>query len=55
VLLSDLLAGTFPHHFSIALGLCFVVIVYFLPGGVTRLLERLYHSWRAQQARTGAH
>ena len=36
VLLSEYLAGTFPHHFSIALGLCFVVIVYFLPGGVTR-------------------
>jgi branched-chain amino acid transport system permease protein len=46
VLLSEYLAGSFPHHFSIALGLCFVVIVYFLPGGVTRLLLRIYHSWR---------
>lgn len=46
VLLSEFLAGTFPHHFSIALGLCFVVIVYFLPGGITRLVLRLYHSWR---------
>ena len=45
VLLSDFLAGTFPHHFGIALGLCFVVIVYFLPGGITRLLLNLYHSW----------
>jgi branched-chain amino acid transport system permease protein len=35
VLLSEFLAGTFPHHFSVALGLCFVVIVYFLPGGVS--------------------
>ena len=55
VLLSDFLAGTFPHHFGIALGLCFVVIVYFLPGGIARLVERLYHFWRQQQARTGAH
>jgi branched-chain amino acid transport system permease protein len=56
VLLSEYLAGTFPHHFSIALGLCFVVIVYFLPGGITRLVLRLYHSWRAQlTARSGAH
>jgi branched-chain amino acid transport system permease protein len=54
VLLSEYLAGTFPHHFSIVLGLCFVVIVYFLPGGVTRLLLRLYHSWRTRGARAGA-
>jgi branched-chain amino acid transport system permease protein len=40
VLLSEYLAGTFPHHFSIALGLCFVVIVYFLPGGIAPLIER---------------
>jgi branched-chain amino acid transport system permease protein len=54
VLLSEFLAGTFPHHFSIALGLCFVVIVYFLPGGVTRLLLRLYHSWRLPQIKREA-
>jgi branched-chain amino acid transport system permease protein len=51
VLLSEYLAGVFPHHFSIALGLCFVVIVYFLPGGVTRLVLRLHHSWRLPRAR----
>jgi branched-chain amino acid transport system permease protein len=51
VLLSEFLAGSFPHHFSIALGLCFVVIVYFLPGGVTRLVLRLYHWWRLPRAR----
>lgn len=54
VLLSEFLAGTFPHHFSIALGLCFVVIVYFLPGGITRLLLRLYHSWRLPQIKREA-
>ena len=46
VLLSEYLAGTFPHHFGIALGLCFVVIVYFLPGGIAPLVERAYRCWR---------
>jgi branched-chain amino acid transport system permease protein len=46
VLLSDYLAGTFPHHFGIALGMCFVVIVYFLPGGVAVLIERHYGAWK---------
>lgn len=44
VLLSEFLAGTFPHHFSIALGLCFVVIVYFIPGGLAPLIERYWLS-----------
>ena len=44
VLLSEYLAGTFPHHFAIALGLCFVVIVYFLPGGIAPLIERYWHA-----------
>ncbi len=46
ILLSEYLAGTFPHHFSIALGLCFVVIVYFLPGGIAPLLERVMQKLR---------
>jgi branched-chain amino acid transport system permease protein len=50
VLLSEYLAGTFPHHFGIALGLCFVVIVYFLPGGVAPLAERAYRHWIAARA-----
>jgi branched-chain amino acid transport system permease protein len=44
VLLSEYFSGTFPRHFGIALGLCFVVIVYFLPGGIAALVERAYHS-----------
>ena len=40
VLLSEILAGTFPHHFTVALGLCFVVLVFYLPGGVTPWLNR---------------
>lgn len=50
VLLSEYLAGVFPHHFGIALGLCFVVIVYFLPGGVAPLLERHWKSLDAMRA-----
>ena len=49
VLLSEVLSGSFPHHFGIALGLCFVVIVYFLPGGIARAVERL--AQRAAPAR----
>ena len=51
VLLSEFLAGTFPHHFGIALGLCFVVIVFYLPGGVARWLERVRE--RAGAGRAG--
>lgn len=46
VLLSEFLAGTFPHHFSIALGLCFIVIVYFIPGGLAPLIERYWERLR---------
>jgi branched-chain amino acid transport system permease protein len=47
VLLSEYFSGTFPRHFPIALGLCFVVIVYFLPGGVAPLIERWYYAFDA--------
>ena len=40
VLLKEYLAGS--RYFSIALGLCFVVIVYLIPGGISPLLERYY-------------
>jgi branched-chain amino acid transport system permease protein len=42
VLLFEVLSGKFPHHFNIALGICFVVIVYFLPGGIIGLLDRAW-------------
>ena len=50
ILLSEYLAGSFPHHFGIALGLCFVVIVFFLPRGVAGPVERLVHSFRTPRA-----
>ena len=39
VLLFDVLSAEFPHQFNIVLGACFIVIVYFLPHGVTGVLE----------------
>jgi branched-chain amino acid transport system permease protein len=51
VLLFELLSGTFPHHFGIALGICFVVIVFYLPGGVMALVDR----WSAWLRRPALH
>jgi branched-chain amino acid transport system permease protein len=42
VMLSEVLAGT--RYFSIILGLCFIVIVYFIPGGLAPLIERHWQS-----------
>jgi len=39
IVLSELLQTEFPFWFSILLGIVFMVIVYFLPRGVTGLLE----------------
>lgn len=50
VLLSEYLAGRFPYHFSIALGLCFVVIVYFLPRGIVGLLQSAGGQFRLRVA-----
>ena len=45
VLLSEYFSGAYPRHFPIALGLCFVVSVYFLPGGIAPLVERAYRGF----------
>jgi len=45
VLLSEYFSGAFAGSFPIALGLCFVVIVYFLPGGIAPLVERYYQAF----------
>jgi branched-chain amino acid transport system permease protein len=42
VLLSEYLSGSFPYHFNIVLGICFVLIVFFLPHGVAGLLQGWY-------------
>jgi len=55
VLLSDLLVGAFSRYFTIALGVCFVVIVYFIPGGIAPRIEQLYGVLaRARQAARSA-
>ena len=54
VLLFEVLSGTFPHHFNIALGVCFVVIVYFLPGGIIGLIDRGWARLKGQLAKAGA-
>ncbi|MCB1488229.1 MAG: ATP-binding cassette domain-containing protein, partial [Bauldia sp.] len=43
VLLFEIINANFPNHFAIVLGVVFIVIVYFLPGGVAGLYDR----WRA--------
>ncbi len=49
VLLKDQLVGSL--YFPVALGLCFVAVVYVLPGGVAPLIERLYHAFDAAGVR----
>ncbi|PJI98483.1 amino acid/amide ABC transporter membrane protein 2 (HAAT family) [Acidovorax sp. 69] len=40
VLLFEFLSASFPNHFSILLGLVFMVIVYLVPNGLVSLLRR---------------
>jgi branched-chain amino acid transport system permease protein len=47
VLLKDQLVGSL--YFPVALGLCFVAVVYVLPGGVAPLIERAYHAFDAAE------
>jgi branched-chain amino acid transport system permease protein len=50
VLLSEYLAGKFPYHFTIIIGLCFIAIVYFMKDGIVGLVK----SAAARVARIGA-
>lgn len=43
VLLFEYLGANFPNHFSILLGLVFIVIVYFIPQGLSGVLAKLFH------------
>ena len=43
VLLFEYLAANLPNHFSILLGLVFIVIVYFIPQGLSGVLAKLFH------------
>ena len=46
ILLSELLQVRFPFWYSVLLGLVFMVIVYFLPRGVTGLVEDAWEALR---------
>ncbi|CAM4346586.1 ABC-type branched-chain amino acid transport system, permease component [Comamonas aquatilis] len=48
VLLFEYLSANFPNHFAILLGLVFIVIVYFVPQGLSGVLSRLFSRKRGQ-------
>ena len=48
VLLFEYLGANFPNHFSILLGLVFIVIVYFIPQGLSGVLAKLFHKKGSQ-------
>ena len=48
VLLFEYLGANFPNHFSILLGLVFIVIVYFIPQGLSGVLVKLFHKKEGQ-------
>ena len=49
VLLFEYLGANFPNHFSILLGLVFIVIVYFIPQGLSGVLTRLFGKTSAKK------
>lgn len=49
-ILMDLVTSRFPNHTSIVIGLAFLAIVYFIPNGVTGLLEKARDGWNAKRA-----
>ncbi|MEG0938167.1 branched-chain amino acid ABC transporter permease [Comamonas sp.] len=49
VLLFEYLGANFPNHFSILLGLVFIVIVYFIPQGLSGVLARLFGKTSAKK------
>ena len=51
VLLFEFLSGEFPRQFNIVLGACFIVIVYFLPHGVTGLMENVFNKLKRNLSR----
>ena len=50
VIIIEIISANFSNHLTIVLGVVFIIIVYFLPGGVVGLIER----WRAGTLRLPA-
>lgn len=46
----DFISARFPNHMSIVIGLAFLAVVYFIPNGVTGLIEQARARWKARQA-----
>ena len=51
IVLSEFLQVQFPFWYSVFLGLVFMVIVYFLPRGVTGLVEDAWDRWARRRAK----
>lgn len=46
----DFISARFPNHMSIVIGLTFLAVVYFIPNGVTGVIEQARARWKARQA-----
>ena len=46
----DIISSQFPNHTSIVMGLAFLTIVYFIPNGVTGVIEQARDRWRRPAA-----
>lgn len=46
----DFISARFPNHMSIVIGLAFLAVVYFIPNGVTGLIEQAQARWKVRQA-----
>lgn len=44
----DIVNSRFPNHTSIVIGLAFLAIVYFIPNGVTGVIEQARAKWQAR-------
>lgn len=49
----DIVSARFPNHTSIVIGLAFLAIVYFIPNGVTGLIEQARAKWHARHTAVG--
>ena len=49
----DFVTSRFPNHTSIVIGLAFLAIVYFIPNGVTGLIEQARARLKRGQATVG--
>ncbi len=50
----DVISSRFPNHTSIVVGLAFLAIVYFIPNGITGLIEQARAKMKARAARVGS-